>query len=278
MSKRFVDTTLWDKSWFIDLSPEHKNIYMFLEQSCDCAGIWEIDIPQLKRKIGYSEINLSSFLSEVNKDYDKLSGSSIIVSRIKLICNNTKLWLTEFISFQYEKGKNGINPNIPAIIGVLNRLKDSSIYDMAITEGYLRIQNSSKIETITTIPKGCQPLSRVKDKDKDSDSSSFLNISLFESQIKKELISQYGQPDVEYAIREAVKHNKNNLAYIEGICKKRKEKEAVKKSLDEAKQKKREQYKDLSPEERKSWSNLHLFDLAKSKKLEYSPLKEIGSG
>ena len=50
----------------------------------------------------------------------------------------------------------------------------------------LDIQNFSKIETITTIPKGCQPLPRVKDKDKDS--SSF-NISLFESQIKTELIS-----------------------------------------------------------------------------------------
>jgi hypothetical protein len=138
------------------------------------------------------------------------------------------------------------------------------------------IQNSLKIETTTTIPKGCQPLPRVKDKD--SDSSSFLNISLFESQFKTELISEYGQSNFDYAIREAVKHNKNNLAYIEGICKKRKEKEAVKRSLDEARQKKREQYKDLSPEQRKSWSNLHLFELAHSPKPNNLPLKEISSG
>jgi DNA replication protein DnaD len=83
---------------------------------------------------------------------------------------------------------------------------------------------------------------------------------------------------VDYAVREAVRHNKNNLAYIEGICKKRKEKESVKVSLEDAHQKKREHYKDLTPEERKSWSNLHLFDLAKSKKLEYTPLKDSGSG
>jgi hypothetical protein len=275
MSKRFMDTSLWDSSWFLDLSPEHKNLWQYLERNCDCAGIWEIDIPQLKRKIGYKEINLSSFLTEVNKDYDKLSGGSIIVTRIKLICNDTKLWLTGFISFQYEKGKNGINPNIPAIIGVLNRLKDSGIYDLAISEGFLRIQNSSKIETITTIPKGCQPLPGVKDKDNDS---STINISLFESQLKSELISQYGQPAFDYAVREAVKHNKNNLAYIEGICKKRKERESVKKNIEESRQKKREQYKDLTPEERKSWSNLHLFDLAKNKKLNYPPLQEISSG
>ena len=270
-----MDTSLWESSWFLDLSPGHKNLWQYLERNCDCAGIWEIDIPQLKRKIGYKEINLSSFITEVNKDYDKLSGGSIIVSRIKLICNDTKLWLTEFISFQYEKGKNGINPNIPAIIGVLNRLKDNGIYEMAITEGFLRIQNSSKIETITTISNPCQPLPRVKDKDNDS---STINISLFETQLKTELISQYGQPAFDYAVREAVKHNKNNLAYIEGICKKRKEKESVKVSHEESTQKKREQYKDLTPEERKSWSSLHLFDLAKSKKLEYTPMKDIGSG
>ena len=193
-----------------------------------------------------------------------------------LICNNSKLWLTGFISFQYEKGKTGVNPNISAIIGVLNRLKENDIYDLAINEGYLRIQGTSKKETTTTISKGCQPLAR--DKDKDNDSSSSLNISLFESQIKKELISQYGQPDVDYAIREAVKHNKNNLAYIEGICKKRREKESVKKTLEESRQKKREQYKDLTPEERKSWSNLNLLSMVYSQKPVALSRIESGSG
>jgi hypothetical protein len=275
MSKRFMDTSLWESSWFLDLSPEHKNIWQYLERNCDCSGIWSIDIPQLKRKIGYAEINLSSFLNCVNKDYDNLTGAPITVSRIKLIYNNTKLWLTGFISFQYEKGKNGINPNIPAIIGVLNRLKDNNIYDLGIKEGYLRIQNSSKIETITPIPKGCQPLPRVKDKDNDS---STINISLFESQLKTELISEYGQSSFDYAVREAVRHNKNNLAYIEGICKKRKEKEAVKQSFEEAKQKKKDLYKNLTPEQRKSWSNLHLYELAFSKTIYNPPLEKIGSG
>jgi hypothetical protein len=89
------------------------------------------------------------------------------------------------------------------------------------------LQNSSKIETTTTIPKGCQPLPRVKGKDKDSDSST-INISLFESRLKTELISEYCQLNVDYSVREAVRHNKNNLAYVEGICKKRKEKESDK--------------------------------------------------
>jgi hypothetical protein len=50
------------------------------------------------------------------------------------------------------------------------------------------------------------------------------------------------------------------------ICKKRKEKESVKKSLEESRQKKHEQYKDLTPEERKSWSNLHFLEMVYSNK------------
>jgi DNA replication protein DnaD len=139
----------------------------------------------------------------------------------------------------------------------------------------MRIQNSSKIDPTKTISKGCQPLARVKDKDSDS---STINISLFEAQLKTELITEYGQPAFDYAVREAVRHNKNNLAYIEGICKKRKEKEVVNKSLIEAKQKKTELYKNLTPEQRKSWSNLHLYELAYTHISDKSQLKEIGSG
>jgi len=104
MSKRFMDTNLWECSWFLDLSPESKNILQYLDRNCDCAGIWEIDILQLKRKIGYREINLTSFIAEVNKDYDKLTGDSITVKRVLIIGNNSKLWLTGFISFSMRKG------------------------------------------------------------------------------------------------------------------------------------------------------------------------------
>jgi len=47
-------------------------------------------------------------------------------------------WLTGFISFQYEKGTNGVNAGIPAIKGALNRLRDENIYEYAIKEGFVR--------------------------------------------------------------------------------------------------------------------------------------------
>jgi hypothetical protein len=93
------------------------------------------------------------------------------------------------------------------------------------------LQNSSKTETIKTISKGCQPLPSLKDKDNDSSTT---NISLFESQLKTELIS----------------------------------------SLEEAKRKKMELHKNLTPEQSKSWSKLHLYELACTKSPDNPRLKK----
>jgi len=140
MPKRFADTNLFFESWYLDLSFESKMIWLFLERSCDHAGIWEIDIPRMRRCIGYKNLELDTFLEEVNRDYSKISGEPEIVDRVMLISNNRKMWVTGFISNQYEKSLNGINIAIPAIKSVINRLKDEGIYEFAIKEGFVRIQ------------------------------------------------------------------------------------------------------------------------------------------
>jgi len=149
MPKRFADSTLLEKSWFLDLSYESKMIWFFLERSCDHAGIWEIDIPRMRRCLGYKQLQLDTFLDEVNRDYSKNSGEPEIVNRVMLICNNSKLWMTGFISDQYEKSLNGINTTIPAIKSVVNRLKDEGIYEFAIKEGFLRIQKQKTDNSIS---------------------------------------------------------------------------------------------------------------------------------
>src|ERR1035437_6031217 len=186
MSKRFTDTNIWDQSWFLELSPEGKNIWQFLEKSSDCAGIWKIDIPEMKRKIGCKNINLTHFLEEVNRDYNKLTGEPVKRNRVMLIASDTKLWLTGFICFQYEKGTSGVNAGIPAIKGALNRLRDEDIYDFAIKEGFVRIKGECESKTLNNEKseeaissdlidssdinsKGCRGSARDKDKDKDQD-------------------------------------------------------------------------------------------------------------
>ena len=295
MSKRFTDTNIWDQSWFLELSPEGKNIWQFLEKSSDCAGIWKIDIPEMKRKIGCKNINLTHFLEEVNRDYNKLTGEPVKRNRVMLIASDTKLWLTGFICFQYEKGTSGVNAGIPAIKGALNRLRDEDLYDYAIKEGFLRIKGECESKTLNSeesegkeynssdvniIPissdlisssdnnsKGCRGSARDKDKDKDQDQEVLkfqdLNTEEEESTVHREpegadrteraakaegaaglfgriwnkvnklpdevrqvnqFINKYGFDAVEFAFKEGVKYNKMSLAYVDAICRKRKEK------------------------------------------------------
>ena len=40
MAKRFTDTDIWDKEWFMALEPKHKCLIRFIFDKCDVAGIW----------------------------------------------------------------------------------------------------------------------------------------------------------------------------------------------------------------------------------------------
>jgi hypothetical protein len=299
MPKRFTDTNIWEQSWFIELSPESKNIWQYLEKSCDCAGIWKIDIPEMRRKIGYKNIHIEAFLEEVNRDYNKRTGEEVKRNRIMPVAGNDKLWLTGFISFQYEKGRTGVNAGIPAIKGALNRLRDEGIYDYAVKEGFVRIKgecedksllkeenggkenNSSEVNMNSNSPdlisssdnnsKGCRGFARDKDKDQDQEVLEFeelntegeeesnvhrepegeeaervaameetggrdkaeellertwrkLNVLPEEKRLVNEYINKYGFDAVDFAFREGVKYHKMSLAYVDAICRKRKEK------------------------------------------------------
>jgi len=196
MPKRFTDTNTWHQTWFLELSPESKIIWTYLKDNCDCAGIWKIDLPAMKREIGFKSISLATFLSEVNRDYDTKTGDQLTRNRVMIISNENKLWMTGFITFQYEKGTNGVNANIPAI-------KDKS--------GLLleRTWNKWKI-----LPE--------------------------ERRLVNEYISKYGIDAVDFAFREGVKYNKMNLAYVDAICRKRKEKSDLAEYKDRDKKKLKE--------------------------------------
>ena len=312
MPKRFTDTNTWHHTWFLELSPESKIIWTYLKDNCDCAGIWKIDLPAMKREIGFKSISLGTFLSEVNRDYDTKTGDQLTRNRVMIISNENKLWMTGFITFQYEKGTNGVNANIPAIKGVLNRLREEKIYEYAVENGFLRIageDNSNKKEdegktekrTIGTIgierigensndagisdkekvsslvlindinnnPRGCRPFIGDKDKDTDLDQEVLIfkdvnkeveeesnvngesdkgglllertwskwKILPEERRLVNEYISKYGFDAVDFAFREGVKYNKMNLAYVDAICRKRKEK------TDQAEYRKRDKMK-----------------------------------
>lgn len=41
MPKRFTDTQIWEKEWFMKLKPKHKCLWRYLTERCDQSGVWE---------------------------------------------------------------------------------------------------------------------------------------------------------------------------------------------------------------------------------------------
>ena len=41
MPKRFVDTDIWEKEWFMSCTPTEKCLVKYVRDKCDLAGIWK---------------------------------------------------------------------------------------------------------------------------------------------------------------------------------------------------------------------------------------------
>jgi len=88
MAKRFTETDKWKKEWYRKLGSKWRDIWTFLLDNCDNAGIWDIDIDALKFYTGAS-IDLSELLQKFE-------------DRLEVGLNN-KLKIIPFIEFQYGK-------------------------------------------------------------------------------------------------------------------------------------------------------------------------------
>ena len=128
MAKRFTDTQKWSKSWYMDLTDKEKLLWIYMTDSCDHAGVWEVNWKLTSFMVGFQvEILPKNFERQVYKISDK------------------KYWLKDFVEFQY----GTLNPNVNAHKSVINILTKYNI------------TNSTLNEPLNN------PISRVMDKDKD---------------------------------------------------------------------------------------------------------------
>ena len=66
MAKRFTDNQKWSKSWFMDLEPKDKLLWIYMIDSCDHAGIWEVNWKLTSFMVGFQVAKLpSSFEKQV---------------------------------------------------------------------------------------------------------------------------------------------------------------------------------------------------------------------
>lgn len=159
MTKRFTDTTIWkNQKWFKSLSADFKLAFFYIKDNCDHSGVWKIDCPDLMEYTSISSFSLDIFVSEVNADYDKISGEKIEKVRLKVF-NQKYLWIVKFIEFQC-KGKEDstLNPYSPVINSALTLLDNYGILNEGLSKGYLTLS--------VPYTKG---MLRTKDKDKDKE-------------------------------------------------------------------------------------------------------------
>ena len=82
--KRFTETSKWSDPWFRKLSPELKNLWHWLLDNCDNAGVIEPDLDLASFQIGYQYP-----MDSLSKFGDRLE---------QIPCG--KYYLTKFINFQ----------------------------------------------------------------------------------------------------------------------------------------------------------------------------------
>ena len=155
MARRMVDTDIWKKDWFLDLSIKQKLIVKFLYDNCDCAGIYEISYRTLK----------NCFNEEIIKS--DLEG----IKQIKFISDN-KIFIEDFIQFQYGISIEQLNPTKSNVHkGICKSLKKNGL--LTLNE---------------PLPNPClRVLDKDKDKDKNKDIDLFINKyrSYFEKEYKR---------------------------------------------------------------------------------------------
>lgn len=92
--KRFHDTELWFRAWFMEMTPDEKLAFLFIKDRCDCVGVWPVNMPLLKMMTGY-EGTIAGLLTKSNGNLKLLDGTWEVDS------SKAKLWIPDFCNFQY---------------------------------------------------------------------------------------------------------------------------------------------------------------------------------
>lgn len=109
MAHRFTNTEKWQDTWFSDLSPHAKLVFMFLCENCDNAGVYEINKKFMLFLTGLQDEELKSSITELRKSY--------ILSKDK-----KSIWLKGYLKHQKKLPLNPKNNSHKQIILLLEEM------------------------------------------------------------------------------------------------------------------------------------------------------------
>lgn len=107
MAKRFVDSEMFRKRFVRGLKAPYKLLWVYLFCECDIAGIWDVDLEAAGLYCG-AKFTMEDFA----KNFD---------GKIHFFADNTKVFIPDFIEFQYPKGLQESNPAHKNIISQLSK-------------------------------------------------------------------------------------------------------------------------------------------------------------
>jgi len=160
MSKRFLDTDLWNKQWFQELSLKEKIFLKYIYENCDCAGVWE------------TNYRLASFI--IGEEVNKQTIDSINNKKEQFIfISDNKLFIKNFIQFQYGTLSEDCKPHKP----VIEKLKKYNLYEKVLkgfSKGIYTLKEKEKEQY--------KEKDKEKDKEKENTCNDFFN--LYNSTVK----------------------------------------------------------------------------------------------
>jgi hypothetical protein len=104
--KRFTDTEIWEKEWFMKLDTKRKCLVRFLFDRCDAAGVWSVNWTLASHYVG-DDVDAQD-LKGLEKHFRFL--------------NDGKVWVIDFIQFQYGKLSAECKPH-QKVIALLEKHK-----------------------------------------------------------------------------------------------------------------------------------------------------------
>jgi len=111
MAKRFIDTKIWDKSWYRKLSPDGKLLWIYILTKCDHAGILDGDWEAASFFIGYHI-----------GEYEELPEQI----KLKMIpIDDDQYFIPSFVDYQYGILKENSKPHL----SVIKRLEEKDLHN-----------------------------------------------------------------------------------------------------------------------------------------------------
>ena len=127
MAKRFIDTKIWDKSWYRKLDPKDKLIWIYILTKCDHAGIFDADWEAM-----------AFFIKGIagREGFDDLPA---IIQEKMIPVENDQYFIPSFIEYQYGTLRENSKPHL----SVLKRLRDKGLLE-GLPKGLVSLKDKDK--------------------------------------------------------------------------------------------------------------------------------------